>query len=572
MVIKNGLVLTPDSENPQKLDLLIEDGKIIDTGTGLDGGEVLDAKGLLILPGGIDAHVHFNTPGYTHREDFYHGSMAAIAGGITTVIDMPCTSIPPVTNKANLLKKLENIQGKSFVDFAFYGGVSLQAFEEGFPEFMEELAPYVCGFKTYFISGMETFERLDPFRFEMVLKKAGEIKRPVLLHAEDYEYVMGATEFAKNDKNYSAYYHSRPEMAEILAVQRACKLAEGKDVQLHIVHVGTSEAVKIIRGYENVTCETCPHYLEFTWEDLDRIGPPLKTTPPVKSPWNKEKLWDYLNDGWINHVASDHAPAPEEEKFTGPVLPGKSSKITENKDNIDIGVPVMSAGQKVGEVHIGLSKTKVFPTAQKNPMDNVMFGGIAFVIFFLIGLVIAKGGGKSVASSEKLQEELERLKDTVSSLHEEETNLSEIIEKKKTEMADIEKEIKDKEEEINKVNEEYMKISEKKSAVESINKQLEELNASLEEKKKELASIQKEIEERAKVTPKGEEEVLISNIIGEDEIESRVEEKKKQEVELTQRIVAKRREEIALSARIEAKRKELIELERKIEELKGKSS
>jgi len=271
-------------------------------------------------------------------------------------------------------------------------------------------------------------------------------------------------------------------------------------------------------------------------------------------------------------ILADLDTAKVLQKFTGPVLPGKSSKITENKDNIDIGVPVMSAGQKVGEVHIGLSKTKVFPTAQKNPMDNVMFGGIAFVIFFLIGLVIAKGGGKSVASSEKLQEELERLKDTVSSLHEEETNLSEIIEKKKTEMADIEKEIKDKEEEINKVNEEYMKISEKKSAVESINKQLEELNASLEEKKKELASIQKEIEEGAKVTPKGEEEVLISNIIGEDEIESRVEEKKKQEVELTQRIVAKRREEIALSARIEAKRKELIELERKIEELKGKSS
>ena len=319
MVIKNGLVLTPDSENPQKLDLLIADGKIIDTGTGLDGGEVLDAKGLLILPGGIDAHVHFNTPGYTHREDFYHGSMAAIAGGITTVIDMPCTSVPPVTNKANLLKKLENIQGKSFVDFAFYGGVSLQAFEEGFPKFMEELAPYVCGFKTYFISGMETFERLDPFRFEMVLKKAGEIKRPVLLHAEDYEYVMGATEFAKENSNYSAYYHSRPEMAEILAVQRACKLAEGKNVQLHIVHVGTSEAVKIIRGYDNVTCETCPHYLEFTWENLDRIGPPLKTTPPVKSPGNKEILWDYLKDGWINYVASDHAPAPEEEKFTGSV-------------------------------------------------------------------------------------------------------------------------------------------------------------------------------------------------------------------------------------------------------------
>jgi len=273
-----------------------------------------------------------------------------------------------------------------------------------------------------------------------------------------------------------------------------------------------------------------------------------------------------------NTILADLDTTKVLQKFSGPVLPGKSSKITKNMNSIDIGVPVTSAGEKVGEIHIGLSKTKLFPKVQKNPMDSVMYGGIAFVIFFLIGLVIARGGVKSVASSEKLKEELERLKDTVSSLHGEETNLSEIIEKKKAEMADIEKEIKNKEEEINKINEEYMKINEKKQEVESVNKQLEELKVSLEEKKKELASTQKEVEERAKVAPKGEEEVLISNIIGEDEVESRVEEKKKQEVELTQRIVAKRREEIALSARIEAKRKELIELERKIEELKGKSS
>ena len=131
----------------------------------LNDNDIIDASGFLVFPGGIDPHVHFNDPGYTFNEDFYHGSCAAGSGGITTIVDMPCTSVPPVTNKQNLEKKLSVVQKKSVTDFGFFGGISAQSFKEGFPENVYELSKYVLGFKTYFISGMEKFGRLDKFQF-----------------------------------------------------------------------------------------------------------------------------------------------------------------------------------------------------------------------------------------------------------------------------------------------------------------------------------------------------------------------------------------------------------------------
>ena len=320
MLIKNGKVALSGEEELKPLDIETQNGVITALGNNLEGENVIDASGCIVIPGGIDPHVHFDEPGFTEREDFLHGSSAAASGGITTVIDMPCTSVPPVTNLKNLKEKYRQIEGKAIVDYGFFGGVSSQSYQEGFEEQMEELSNTVMGFKTYFLSGMDSFRSLSRYQFMNVLRKATELNIPVLLHAEDAEFVNEATRVEKaKGEEWANYYHSRPEIAEILAVQQALSIAKEVGANLHIVHVGTARAAELLKDYEYATCETCPHYLAFSKEDFEKHGSALKTAPVVKSEENISELWGFLREGGIDFIASDHAPAPEEQKNTGSV-------------------------------------------------------------------------------------------------------------------------------------------------------------------------------------------------------------------------------------------------------------
>ncbi len=318
------MVALPGEDKPAKTNILIRGQTIARVGGNLgDDSETLDAAGLYVFPGAIDPHVHFNDPGYAEREDFYHGSCSAAAGGVTTVIDMPCTSDPPVVNRRNLQAKLDAIQPRSVVDYALFGGVSAQSLAEGLVGAMEELAPWVVGFKTYFVSGMQTFGRLTHYQFGQVLKQARRLRLPVLLHAEDYDYVNGATAAEKGKgREPIHYYLSRPEIAEKLAVAAASAIARETGARLHVVHVSTSDAVDIIAGPVGdggITCETGPHYLAFDLTDFERIGSALKVTPPVKPAPNRDGLWQRLAAGSIAFAASDHAPCRKQDKQSGSI-------------------------------------------------------------------------------------------------------------------------------------------------------------------------------------------------------------------------------------------------------------
>jgi allantoinase len=206
------------------------------------------------------------------------------------------------------------------VDFGLFGGVCGQSFAKGdVAAQMQGIADFVLGFKTYFISGMESFARLNHYQFTAVLLKAKELGLPVLLHAEDYDYVQAATEREMREGDGPLnYYRSRPETAEILAVGAAVQLASETGADLHIVHIGSARAGELI-GAPNVSGETAPHYLAFELEDFARMGSVLKCTPPVKGPGNREGLWRLLAEGRIDFVASDHAPCRREEKHTGSI-------------------------------------------------------------------------------------------------------------------------------------------------------------------------------------------------------------------------------------------------------------
>lgn len=294
------------------------DGRIesIDRAAGL-GMVDIDVEGRWLLPGAIDAHVHFDDPGFTHREDFASGTIAAAAGGVTTVIDMPCTCIPPVTDFASLERKLRVIGPKARVDYALWGGVRGNGFSaDAVKRSLQSL--YSCGvrsIKTYLVSGMPTFEDLTVEQMREVMLAASDIGLTVGVHAEDKKLVTEATASEKaggEGDGALAYSRSRSAQAEARGIATCIELAEATHARVHVVHVACGEGVRLLREAKArgvpISAETCPHYLVFTVEDLLRMGSLLKTAPVVKSAADREALWEGIADGTIDMVATDHAP------------------------------------------------------------------------------------------------------------------------------------------------------------------------------------------------------------------------------------------------------------------------
>jgi len=288
---------------------------------------VIDASGLLVVPGGIDPHVHFNTPGYTDHEDFIAGSMAAAAGGISCVIDMPDTSVPPVTDRASLYAKLKAIGEMSVIDFALWGGVSGNAFRaNAWRSQMKTLKHEgVVGVKCYMFSSMREFEHLLPLELLEVMRRAGEIGQLVALHAEDRERAqkLTASIMTAGQRDGKAYYESRKDPVESDGMKQGAEIAKETGCSLHIVHVGSAAgakaAIEMRAKGADITMETCPHYLAFTHEDLEQKGAVYKTSPVIKTRQDADALWNHLASGEINFVASDHAPCKPEEKSTGSI-------------------------------------------------------------------------------------------------------------------------------------------------------------------------------------------------------------------------------------------------------------
>ncbi len=324
----------PDGGNSTlPCDILVVDGKIIDVSPlespGSESDEqTIDLGGRLVLPGVIDGHVHFDDPGFTHRENFETGTRAAAAGGVTCIVDMPCTSLPPVTSRANLHEKLAVIEPKAHVDFMLWGGVSDNALQD--PNWRQNLADVaregVGSIKVYMLSGMETFRDLGRDQLELVLREAALLAIPVGVHAEDRDMVRAQTDRLREECHQGPldYAASRPPEAEISAVRTMCELAMETGARVHIVHLATGRALDLISQYRRngaaVSAETCPHYLAFTDADLEVQGAILKTAPVVKSAADRDRLWEGLASGELAYVATDHAAGEwPAEKHTGSI-------------------------------------------------------------------------------------------------------------------------------------------------------------------------------------------------------------------------------------------------------------
>ncbi len=309
-LIKNASISTGNLKETRLVNILYDEKiyKISTFTIGNPTDEIIDLEGKLLIPGCIDAHVHFNDPGFNHHEDFLSGTTAAACGGITTVIDMPCTSIPPVTDRENLYQKLEVIKSKALIDFALWGGIRKNDFPVS-EKIIEELwNEGVVGFKIYTISGMETFTALSYNDIQQVFGLFPELL--FAFHAEDEKIIKNAINFLseKELKLPENYVKTRPVKAEFTAVKEILEIANNNHI--HFVHLSSGKAAELIlesRQNLDVTFETCPHFLEFTAAELPILKGRLKTAPSVKFKEDKQYLRKHLKAGKIDFIATDHA-------------------------------------------------------------------------------------------------------------------------------------------------------------------------------------------------------------------------------------------------------------------------
>jgi allantoinase len=298
MIIRGGIVVT--SRGVEKADIAIAGEQITAVGRNLvDDGEELDASGLHVFPGGIDSHVHFNEPGRTDWEDIAHGSAALAAGGYTSFIDMPLNSLPVTTDVAAFDAKAEAMKRSSQVDFGLWGGLV--------PGNLDQLEPLarrgVMGFKAFMCpSGMDEFRASDHNTLREGMKRIAALDSILLVHAEDPARLLEPSGTGALD-----FIRSRPPEAEWSAITQAIELADATGCRLHVVHVSTARGMDLIREAQqkglDVSGETCPHYLLYTEDDLQRLGGVAKCAPPFRTAADREALWA------APMVVSDHSPS-----------------------------------------------------------------------------------------------------------------------------------------------------------------------------------------------------------------------------------------------------------------------
>jgi allantoinase len=321
LIIRKGTVVLQDE--CRQLDIGIRNGKIAALGENLvvlEQTPIYDAEGLTILPGMIDAHVHFNEPALGHWEGFVTGSASLAAGGCTTYIDMPLNGVPPTVRLSALELKLEAAEGQSHVDYALWGGLVPGNIGE-----LEALAQAgVIGFKAFMScpggEGEDIFTEVDDETLVNGMKEIARLGLVLALHAESEDIVSKLAAEAAQAGRRSAldFIATRPIAAEVEAVNRALGYAKQTGCKLHFVHISSAEAVQMITEAKtqgmDVTVETCPHYLALTDVEVERLGPVAKCAPPIRTAEDQARLWAELTAGRFDIIASDHSPSPKHMK------------------------------------------------------------------------------------------------------------------------------------------------------------------------------------------------------------------------------------------------------------------
>jgi len=278
--------------------------------------EIVDVKGKVLLPGVIDSHVHMWDPSpLNYREDWENGSACAASGGITTIVDMPL-SVPPVVDEAGFKLKLDVAEENSYVDFAFWGGLTPGCLGQ-----LEELDRLGCvAYKGFMSFANPDYPQITDGYLVRGMRQAAAFDGLIGVHAENAEVAdFGSREMVeKGCTDQAMHDDARPWWVEQEAIERAVLFSKVTGARLYICHMTTAEGAAYLKRAKcdgvKVYVETCPHYLLFDKTVMREKGSYAKCNPPIRSRENVEKLWDYVLDGTIDTIGSDHGPYSDEEK------------------------------------------------------------------------------------------------------------------------------------------------------------------------------------------------------------------------------------------------------------------
>lgn len=315
-------------------DLLIEDGRVIAVGDIDPGGDVVDASGLLVMPGMVDTHVHLMDPGPTEREDFPTGTRAAAARGVTTIVEH--THAYPVRSVDDLREKRSYLEGRSNIDFGLAAHI--------WPESIENIPALVAAGITFFkIFTCDTHgvPGLDSSLVQAALAEIAATDGRVLIHNEDQSLTAAAERRlraeSRVDPGLLVDWRSRP--AEMVAVASTAAVALGTGTRVTVAHVSNPLVLDVVDAFRalgaSIAAEACPQYFAIEESEVEDHGPLRKFTPParIRSEADRDEMWDAVKQGRFTFFSTDHAPATLEQKLTGDIweapfgLPGLDTTL-----------------------------------------------------------------------------------------------------------------------------------------------------------------------------------------------------------------------------------------------------
>jgi dihydroorotase len=304
-LIKNAIVVFPDRTDRRSV---VIDGTRIadfDPAPQIRVDEIVDAAGLHLLPGVIDDQVHLREPGLTHKEDFATGSRACAKGGVTTFLEMPNT-VPATTMQVRLEEKLALAAAKSLVNYGFYIGATCDNLDE------LKRARRTPGIKIFIGSSTGDLLVDDQDVLERIF---AETTLPICAHCEDETTVRANAARLAGTHDVVDHSRIRNHAAAIVATKRAIDLAIRHLHRFHVLHISTGIETQVLADHGNlITGEACPHHLLLSTDDYARLGTLVQMNPSLKTAEDNRQLWQALQDGLLQVIATDHAPHTLEEK------------------------------------------------------------------------------------------------------------------------------------------------------------------------------------------------------------------------------------------------------------------